>query len=49
MPTSPSPGPPGGYGFTAWFVFVVAVAAVLTLSVGCMTTLYAPIFTGGAG
>ncbi|CAM3913823.1 hypothetical protein NOGI109294_18385 [Nocardiopsis gilva] len=35
------------HGFLAWLVFILAVGSMLALIGGCMTVLYAPIFTGG--
>ncbi|WP_393916480.1 hypothetical protein [Halostreptopolyspora alba] len=35
------------HGFLAWFVFVVAVGAVLTLAGGCVAMVYGPVLTGG--
>ncbi|PSK96448.1 hypothetical protein CLV63_11142 [Murinocardiopsis flavida] len=37
---------PPRHGFVAWFVFFLAIAAVLALTGGCMALIYAPVFTG---
>ena len=42
----PRHGPPR-HGFWAWFLFIAAVAAVLSVTGGCMAMMYAPVFGGG--
>ncbi|GAA3756684.1 hypothetical protein HDA32_004015 [Spinactinospora alkalitolerans] len=51
MSSSPEPRPsaqPPKRGPLAWLVFLAAIAAVLAVAAGCMTMMYAPIFTGGS-
>ncbi|GAB3205355.1 hypothetical protein ACQEU5_01905 [Marinactinospora thermotolerans] len=36
-------------GPLAWAVFVVAIAVVLAVMAGCMTVMYAPVFSGLGG
>ncbi|MDA8372317.1 MAG: hypothetical protein M0026_20955 [Nocardiopsaceae bacterium] len=49
--TPPPPHPGLGrhrrYGFFAWFVFIVAIGAVLALAGGCLAVMYGPVLTGG--
>ncbi|CAM3741612.1 hypothetical protein [Nocardiopsis rhodophaea] len=50
MSSSSSPQRPDHrprHGFLAWAVFILAVGSMLALIGGCMTVLYAPLFTGG--
>ncbi|WP_017595186.1 hypothetical protein [Nocardiopsis potens] len=35
------------HGFWAWFAFILAVGAVLAVTGGCLSVMYAPVFGGG--